>query len=115
MVIWVIILPPVRAAMPPSIEVSIVLPAAPRLTRPSFIVIGPIVPTVTVYCAALPTGTLARSTASGVGGPCAICAEADRGSASANSAAAQVGIRREKRDMRGSISEGPARVHAAAP
>ncbi len=60
---------PVLAVMPPSMSVSSVLPVEPRATRPIFIDMGGIDPTVTLYAAELPTATLARSTASGVGGP----------------------------------------------
>ena len=65
--------PPTIAIIPPSIDVSIVLPAAPRATSAMREVIGGLGPNVTSYSAQLPTGTFSRSTATGIGGPCPGC------------------------------------------
>ena len=74
-VIWVTTFP-ARAAIPPSTDISRLLPAAVRFTSAIFMVMGGMVPMVMLYLAQLPTVILERSVAIGVGGPWVICADA---------------------------------------
>src|SRR5665213_105431 len=105
-VTWVTTLP-ILADIPPSTDISMVLPAAPLPTSAIFIVMGGSDPTIIEYCAQLPVGTLARSVTIGVGGPWPNCADATAGARSAKARTRTGDERRGGRDMRGSISDPP--------
>ena len=109
---------PALAAIPPSTDISSVLPAAVRFTSAIFMVMGGMVPMVMLYLAQLPTATLERSVAIGVGGPWVICAEATAGETTATAAIEVTKTRarrRGERCMRRSIGDVPERRPSGEP
>src|SRR3954471_19494919 len=104
--------------MPPSTDISRLLPAAVRFTSAIFMVMGGMVPMVMLYLAQLPTVILERSVAIGVGGPWVICADAVVGETTATAtieATNRRATRRGERCRRRSIGDVRSGVHRANP